>query len=135
MYKIAKLAVIAAFATAGLTLDAGGSYGAEVLKSGKFSGRGGHKSSGGVRIVKDGNVRKVVFLNSFWLDGAPDPRVAFGRNGYVRGTIFAKLRKKRGAQEYQIPPVTDISKYNEVWIWCKKFNSPIARARMSGSGS
>ena len=101
-----------------------------VLKSGAFRGAGGHKSSGGVSIVKAGNVTKVVFSGNFRLDGAPDARVAFGNGRYVRGTIIAKLRKLKGAQEYVVPAGFELSKYNQVWLWCKKFNVPLAVARV-----
>ena len=101
-----------------------------VVKSGTFRGAGGHKSSGGVSIVKTGGATKVVFAGNFRLDGAPDARVAFGNGRYVRGTIFAKLRKLRGAQQYTVPAGFDLSKYNQVWLWCKKFNVPLAVARV-----
>ncbi len=103
----------------------------ETLKSGSLRGAGGHKSSGQVRIVKSGNVTKVVFASNFRLDGAPDPRVAFGNGRYVRGTIFARLRRFRGAQEYVVPARLNVAKFSQVWLWCKKFNSPIAVARVN----
>ena len=105
-------------------------YGQSVLKSGTFRGAGGHKSSGQVSIVNADGVTKVVFAKNFRLNGAPDPRVAFGNGRYVRGTIFAKLRKLKGAQEYVVPSSFDLSKYNQVWLWCKKFNAPLAVARV-----
>ncbi len=102
----------------------------ETLKSGSLRGAGGHKSSGQVRIVKNGDITKVVFAANFRLDGAPDPRVAFGNGRYVRGTMFARLRKLRGAQEYIVPARFDVSKYTQVWLWCRKFNAPLAVARV-----
>lgn len=102
-----------------------------VLKSGTFQGAGGHKSSGGVSIVRSGGVTKVVFAGNFKLDGAPDARVAFGNGRYVPGTIIAKLRKLKGKQEYVIPAGIELSKYNQVWLWCKRYNVPLAVARVA----
>ena len=47
-------------------------------------------------IHRDGDVRKIVFKDDFVLRDAPDPKLAWGRNGYTRGTIFAKLTKLKG---------------------------------------
>ena len=102
----------------------------DTIKSGSLRGAGGHKSSGQVRIIKSGGVTKVIFASNFRLDGAPDPRVAFGNGRYVRGTMFAKLRRIRGAQEYMVPKRLNATKFSQVWLWCKKFNSPIAVATM-----
>ena len=74
--------------------------------------------------------RWVVFAKNFRLDGAPDPRVAFGNGRYVRGTNIARLRKLKGAQAYTVPSRINLSKYNQVWLWCKKFNAPLAVARV-----
>lgn len=122
--------LVAAVVTVALAISGGRALAQQTLKSGYLRGAGGHQSSGQVRIVKQGNITKVVFAKNFWLDGAPDPRVAFGKGRYIRGTMFARLRKFRGKQEYVIPARFDIAKYNQVWLWCRKFNSPIAVARV-----
>ena len=52
----------------------------------------------------------------------PDPWLGFGSNGrYSKKTTFAVLKKNKGAQTYKIPASVDISKFNEVYVWCKKF--------------
>ncbi len=124
-----KVAVAGAAALLAATLSHS-AFGQGVLKSGTFRGAGGHKSSGQVSIVKAGGVTKVVFAKNFRLDGAPDPRVAFGNGRYVRGTNIARLRKLKGAQAYTVPSRINLSKYNQVWLWCKKFNAPLAVARV-----
>ena len=102
----------------------------QTIASGKFRGAGGHISSGGVRVVREGNRVRVVFAKNFRLNGAPDPRVAFGNGRYVRGTIFARLRKLRGSQSYTVPARLNAAKFSQVWLWCKKFNAPLAVARV-----
>jgi hypothetical protein len=103
---------------------------AEILRNGTFKGVSGHRSSGSVEIVKDGNVTKVVFKSDFKLKDAPDPTLAWGNDGFKRGTFFGKLKKLDGAQEYAIPAGTDLSQYNEFWLWCERFNVGLAVARL-----
>lgn len=95
-----------------------------------FKGVGGHTSSGEISIVKGGGGYKVMFGPNFSLDSAPDPKIAFGNNGYVKGTIFAKLGKLNGAQSYPVPSTVDLTQYNEIWLWCEKFNVPLAVAKL-----
>jgi hypothetical protein len=104
---------------------------AEVLRSGTFKGVEGHKASGTIEIVRDGEVLKVVFKGDFVLRDAPDPKLAWGKNGYKRGSIFGKLDKLRGEQEYIIPAGTDVGAYNEFWLWCQLFNVGLAVAKLN----
>ena len=103
---------------------------AEVLRTGTFKGVEGHKSSGTVEIVRDGDVLKVVFKGDFVLRDAPDPKLAWGKNGFKKGTIFGKLGKLKGEQEYVIPAGTDIAAFNEFWLWCQLFNVGLAVAKL-----
>lgn len=97
---------------------------------GVLRGAGGHKASGHVEVVTDGGATKVVLKDDFTLQDAPAPRLAWGKDGYKRGTIFATLAKFKGAQEYTVPAGTDLSQYNEVWIWCEKFDVPLASSKL-----
>jgi len=113
-----------------LTLAFSYTANAQNISSGTFSGAGRHKARGAVSIVRSGGTAQVVFAKSFWFDGAPAPRVAFGNGRYVPGTIIAKLKRRAGSQSYTVPARIDLSKYSQVWIWCEKFNSPIAVANI-----
>jgi hypothetical protein len=104
---------------------------AEMLSGGTFANAGGHKASGAVAIVKDGDMTKLVLKDDFQLQSAPDAKLGFGKDGYVQGSIFAALEKLEGAQEYVIPAGTDLSEYNEIWIWCQKFNVPLGVAKLN----
>lgn len=96
-------------------------------KSGKFKGDSNHVTKGSV-TVKDG---KIVLENSFWFDGAPDPRVALGKGGkFLKGTDFAKLKKNAGKQTYAIPANLDGKKFDTVVIWCRKFSVPLGHAKL-----
>ena len=103
---------------------------ANAAEPGVLQGAGGHKASGHVEVLKDGAVTKVVLKEDFTLQDALAPRLAWGKDGYKRGTIFARLAKFKGAQEYTVPAGTDLSQYNEFWIWCEKFDVPLASAKL-----
>lgn len=98
---------------------------------GVLQGAGGHKASGHVEIVREGAATKLVLKDDFALQDAPAPRLAWGKDGYKRGTNFATLAKFKGAQEYVVPAGTDVSQYNELWIWCEKFDVPLAVAKLN----
>lgn len=96
-------------------------------KSGSFKGDSNHVTKGKV-TVKDG---KIVLENSFWFDGAPDPRVALGKKGkFTKGTDFAVLKKNTGKQTYTIPASLKNSDFDTVVIWCRKFSVPLGHARL-----
>ncbi len=100
----------------------------QVLASGAFSGKSGHAASGGVRIVKTGTGVSVVLDSDFKFDGAPDPKLGFGKNGYVKATQFSALKSNSGEQTYDIPAAIDPADYTEVWVWCEKYSVPLGVA-------
>ena len=78
--KLAK-PLVAAIA-AGLIATAAAQ--AQQARSGTFEGKSGHKSSGGVSVAQEKGRWVMRFAEYFRLDRAPDPRIAFGNDGYVR---------------------------------------------------
>ncbi len=103
----------------------------EKMASGSFTGKSNHVTSGGVSIVKSGGGFQLVLEDSFKFDGAPDPKLAFGKNGYDKSTIFSKLKANSGKQVYDVPASIDLSRYNEVWVWCEKFSVPLGVAKLN----
>lgn len=103
----------------------------EVIKSGQFEGRSDHETSGGVSIIVTDGQTLLVLEEEFSLDGAPDPKIGFGKNGFDSATLFSKLEDKAGAQVYVIPASIDVSEFNEVYIWCEKFDIPLGVAAFS----
>ena len=101
-----------------------------VIKQGNFAGESGHVTRGNVRIVEDHGKKFVVLADNFFHDGAPDPKVAFGKNGFAKGSIIGKLQKLRGEQRYEVPASLDISKFNQVYIWCEQFSVPLGVAAL-----
>ena len=104
-----------------------------IAASGSFTGANDHITTGGVQIVKTADGGAVVILDSdFSLDGAPDPRVGFGKDGeYVAATDLGKLQNLTGVQVYVVPPTVNVDDFNEVYIWCLQFNVSLGSADIS----
>ena len=114
-------------AAAGLAiLPAGRALAAGHGRLGGFAGAGGHATSGTAEIAGG----RVNLLDDFRFDGAPDPHVALGRGGYDPATRMGPLRSNAGASSYAIPAGIDAGAYDEVWIWCGRFDVPLGVARL-----
>lgn len=99
--------------------------------SGTFTGLSNHTTKGGVDVVKTASGWEIHLKDTFWFDGAPDPRVGFGRDGkFVDPTDFEPLRANSGAQVYMVPASIDPEDFNEVYIWCRKFSVPLGVAKI-----
>lgn len=101
-----------------------------VIYTAEFQNAGGHVTTGNVTIEERDGKTIVTLDSSFSLDGAPDPKLAFGNDGYVKGTIFTKLNKLKGAQSYEVPANLSVGDYNELWLWCEKFSVPLGVAKL-----
>jgi len=56
-------------------------------------------------------------------DGAPDPKVAFGKDGqFDAATLLEPLRANSGAQSYVVPDTINPEDFNEIYIWCEKYS-------------
>jgi hypothetical protein len=117
---------LAAFPTLSTTSVVAGS----AARVGTFKGKKGHVTTGSVEVHGD----KVILGADFFFDGAPDPKLAFGKNGYDASTLMGPLKSNSGASSYAIPTGINPEDYNEVWIWCEKFNVPLGLATL-GSGN
>ncbi|MGI9433227.1 MAG: DM13 domain-containing protein [Geminicoccaceae bacterium] len=99
----------------------------DILAKGSFTGASDHVTTGGVHVTAE----TVELQDDFSLDGAPDPKVGFGKDGvYDSDTTLAVLESNTGAQTYQVPDGVDPSAYNEVYIWCEEFSVPLGVAKL-----
>ncbi|WP_371156070.1 DM13 domain-containing protein [Jannaschia sp. 2305UL9-9] len=94
---------------------------------GSFSGAARYGISGTGELA--GN--QVNLLDDFRFGSAPDPKVALGRDGYDPATLMGPLKSTSGASSYTVPAGIDPSQYNEIWIWCERFNVPLGMAKLS----
>ena len=120
---------LAAFAIA--LAVAQSSFAGDVLLRGQFEGRSNHATSGMATIEKSAGGAKVVLGEDFSFDGAPDPKVGFGRDGvYDESTQLDALKSKTGHQEYTVPSSVDPTRYNELYIWCQRYSVPLGVAKL-----
>lgn len=97
---------------------------------GEFAKKNNYAVTGRAELVKEGNGYVVNLLDDFSFAKAPDPKIALGRNGYDKKTLMGLLKSTKGASTYQVPAGINAEQYNEVWIWCEKFNVPLAVATL-----
>lgn len=92
---------------------------------GTWEGINGHTVTGTAEIAGS----SVNLLSDFVFDGAPDPKIALGKDGvYDPATIMGPLENFEGASQFTAPEGIDTSDYNEVWVWCEEFSVGLAIA-------
>lgn len=115
--------VLAGLAGASTLALTGASFAGGHGRIGTFTGTNNHVTTGRAELVKKGSGGSVNLLSDFTFDGAPDPKVALGKDGkYDPATLSGLLKSNTGASTYKLPAGIDPDDYNEVWIWCEKFN-------------
>lgn len=127
---------ILAAATAVALLDIAGPGGVfaadDVLLSGSFRGVSSHETNGAVTVRKTAEGMVVVLEDNFAFDGAPDPKLGFGKDGtYDKGSQFSPLGSNRGHQVYELPADVDPAAYNQVYVWCERYSVPLGVADLN----
>lgn len=100
----------------------------QTVAGGSFEGRSGHTVTGAVAVIRGDDGTRVVLTEDFSLDGAPDPKLGFGRDGYAADTQFGALRRLEGRQVYELPAGIDPAAYDGLYVWCEKFSVPLGYA-------
>lgn len=104
---------------------------ARVVASGTFDGRNDHVVSGTVEVVESGGKMFVRLGSDFSLDGAPDPKIGFGRGGeYDTSTTFTELGPHTGASSYALPDGFALGDLGEAYIWCDQFSVALGVAEL-----
>lgn len=126
MHSWVKLSILPILAALFVFISGGAATAAGL--SGSFEGRSNHVVNGGVKIGDDGT---IVLDDAFFLDGAPDPKVAVSMKGQSRPkNMLAPLQNKTGTQSYSLPEGSDVSSITHVWIWCEQFDVPLGVAQV-----
>ena len=124
--------ITAGLAAALISLGAAGVAFAGDSRTGEFTGLSNHITKGSVTVVKVDGGYELRLEGDFWFDGAPDPRVAFGKDGkFVDATDFEVLRSNTGEQVYKVPAGVDPADFTDVFIWCRKFSVPLGVAALN----
>jgi hypothetical protein len=90
-----------------------------------------HNGSGTAKIINIDGKTYLRFESDFEVTNGPDLYVGFGKDGeYIKGSEISRLKGNVGSQNYELPDGFDIEKYNEVWVWCKAFAVPFAKAQL-----
>lgn len=88
-----------------------------------------HYGSGTASLIQTETGYVVRFEEDFAVANGPDLYVGLGNNGqYEKGFEISRLKGNIGSQNYVLPEDFDINITNEVWIWCKAFSVPFAKA-------
>lgn len=120
---ISRRFLLKAGATASVLAVAGPVFAGGHGRIGTFSGLNNHITTGRAELVKTDSGGTVELMDDFTFDGAPDPKVALGKDGkYDPATLSGLLTSNTGASSYTLPAGINPDDYNEVWIWCEKFN-------------
>ena len=127
---LVKAISVVALGGAVLALPIAAFAGERTIASGTFEGKSGHATTGGVSVQTTSAGTVVVLEQDFAFDGAPDPKLGFGKNGYDAAAKFSPLRSNTGKQSYSIPANIDPAAYNEIWVWCEKYAVPLGVATL-----
>ena len=114
--------------TGGAPLTSVSSTNALTTATGGFEGKSNHVTRGDASIQQIDGEWYVVLGENFFFDGAPDPKVALGADGYRADAILSPLNANEGAQLYKIPASLDVADFDQIWLWCEKFNVPLGVA-------
>ena len=100
-----------------------------IISSGIFIGLAGHHGEGTARLIKSEEKHYVRFDEDFNVTNGPDLFVYLGKDGqYDPAAKLDSLKGNIGSQNYEIPAGINVSDYNEVWVWCRAFRVPFAKA-------
>lgn len=104
----------------------------KLISQGTFQGLAGHTSQGTVKVLAIDNKNYLRFENDFSVTNGPDLFVHFGKDGaYDSNARIEKLKGNAGSQNYEIPNNLNLNDFTEVWIWCRAFSIPFAKALLN----
>lgn len=101
------------------------------VAQGTFAGLAGHSGRGTAKLLQANGKYYVRFEDDFRVTNGPNLFVYFGQDGaYAAEARIAALKGNEGSQNYEVPSDIDPTGYNEVWVWCRAFSVPFAKAAL-----
>jgi Electron transfer DM13 len=110
-----------------------------VLATGQFHGVS-HDTSGVATIHQLGDGKRLVRFTMFETSNGPDVRVylvaakdAMDNDTVTRAGFIdlGAMKGNRGDQNYEVPTNIDLSQYQSVTIWCRRFGVNFATAPLT----
>ena len=98
--------------------------------SGTFEGLLAHSASGRATLVTGGDGIYIRLEDDFSVTNGPDLYVYVGTFEKPLTTIAA-LKGNKGGQNYKLPEGVGADSFNTVWIYCKAFATPFAKAKLA----
>jgi hypothetical protein len=102
------------------------------LSTGTLQGRGGHSASGAASVYRLPDGTAFVRLENIDTPHAPAVYVYLvpraGQTGPDGGVDLGSLKGNQGSQNYVIAKDVEVSRYQTVLLWCRRFSTPIATA-------
>jgi len=96
------------------------------------SGDGFHKAEGVVKVITLADGKTFLRLENLKATNGPDLYVYLSTGKDVSDIVnLGRLKGHIGNQNYEIPPGTNLSKYDTVLIWCKAFSTLFGSAKLS----
>ncbi|HJR85360.1 MAG TPA: DM13 domain-containing protein [Nitrososphaeraceae archaeon] len=96
------------------------------------AGDGFHKAEGIAKVIELTDGRTFLRLENLKTTNGPDLYVYLSTGKDVSEIVdLGKLKGNIGNQNYEIPAGTDLSKFNNVLIWCKAFSTLFGSAQLS----
>lgn len=108
----------------------------EVVASGEFrDADSAHQGSGVAEVQRLPNGALNLFLRDFTVTNGPDLYVYLAAEGEqtAGGLSLGRLQANNGNQNYELPAGTDLSRYDRVVIWCRRFDVDFAIAELGGA--
>jgi hypothetical protein len=110
-----------------------------VLATGRFHSIA-HETSGVATIHQLGDGQRLLRFTTFETSNGPDVRVYLvaARDAKDNETVtqagfvdLGAMKGNRGDQNYQVPTSIDLSQYQSVTIWCRRFGVNFATAPLT----
>ena len=105
------------------------------VTAGPLKGLAGHFGRGGASVYRLADGTFFVRLESIETPRAPAvfvylvPRA--GQTAPDGGVDLGSLKGNQGSQNYMVPAGVDVSRYQMVLLWCRRFSTPVAAATQS----
>jgi Electron transfer DM13 len=111
------------------------------LYTGLLAGRA-HSTSGRASIYQAPDGKRDLRLTDFTTSNGPDVHVVLAQSSdenlkqtFVKGRLdtveLGPLRANQGDQNYDLPDSADLSRYDDVVIYCERFNVVFGSAKLA----